>query len=79
MKARLAKPDKDIYVAFTARFDGPSVTVFAARFPSDFFENPPSEAVSQLYRSQTIDLRPQSGRKEAARALLGLIRYLKST
>ena len=84
MKARLADgTPRGAYESFTARFDGHNLTLYAASFSNAFLETlpaviPPDSAL-QLYLSQTVDLWSQDGRREAARTLLGLIRYLDST
>ncbi|KAI9776309.1 MAG: hypothetical protein M1839_000470 [Geoglossum umbratile] len=76
--ARLAEPTKDIYESLTARFDGLSLTIYAASFPRDFIESVPAVVPStlKLYRSQTYSLELPEGRRDAARTLLGVIRYL---
>ncbi|KAI9781515.1 MAG: hypothetical protein M1839_005930 [Geoglossum umbratile] len=78
LKARIAEPEKEIYESFTARFDGPSLTIYAASFPRDFIESVPAVVppTLKLYRSQTFNLRHQEDLREAARALLGIIKYL---
>ncbi|KAI9778214.1 MAG: hypothetical protein M1839_008331 [Geoglossum umbratile] len=78
LKARLAEPKKETYESFTARFDGPGLTIYAASFPKDFIERVPAVVppTLELYRSQTHDLRHGEGRREAARALLGVVKYL---
>ena len=84
MNARLAdRTSRDAYESFTARFDGHNLTLYAASFSKVFLETmppiAPSDLTLRLYQSQTVDLRPQDGRREAARILLGLVRYLNST
>jgi hypothetical protein len=84
MNAKLIdRASKEAYQSFTARFDGHSLTLYAASFSKIFLDTPaamvPLDSTLRLYQSQTVDLRSQDGRREAARILLGLVRYLNST